>query len=420
MVAAILSIGTELTRGEVVDRNGPFLASRLTTMGFEVSALCCVDDDLARISDAISHLARHASVLVTTGGTGAASDDLTVRAVARALGVGVVSHELTLHDLQRRAGADPEAAPTLDRRAEVPEGAEILGVPDGLPPTFRVSLNGCDVYVLPGTPHDAERAADEVLARQLVERASPRGASRVLRVYGFDESALRLRLGGLAERFSDVCLVIREEAPEIELRVVVREGSHSAARARVEAVASELRAALGDAVFGEGDDEFAAAVGHGLRARGYTLAVAESCTGGLIGAMLTAVPGSSDYLLLDAVTYANTAKERVLGVEPELLRGHGAVSAECVRAMALGARRVSGADLAVAVSGVAGPTGGSPERPVGTVFIALAGDDGAEVLRWRFEGDRAAVQRRAAYAALEMIRAHCRGRLPARLPAVCG
>lgn len=416
MVAAILSIGTELTRGDVVDRNGPLLASRLSAMGFEVRSLCCVDDDLERIADAVTRLAAQSTLLVTSGGTGPAHDDLTVRAVARALGVGTELHEPTLSTLRRRAPEDP----SLERRAEVPVGAEVLGTPAGLAPAFRVSLAGCAVYVLPGTPDEAERAADEVLTRHLVRLAAPRGATRVLRVYGLDEGAVVARLRGLEPRFPEVSFALRPLLPELEVRVIVRDEPAAAARARVDAVAAEARAALGDAVFGEDDDAFAAAVGRGLRARGLTLAVAESCTGGLIGAMLTAVPGSSDYLLLDAVTYANTAKERVLGVAPELLRGHGAVSPECVRAMAEGARRVSGADLAVSVSGVAGPTGGSAERPVGLVYLALADDDGVAVLERRFKGDRAAVQRQAAYAALEMVRARCRGRMPARLPADCG
>jgi nicotinamide-nucleotide amidase len=416
MVAAILSIGTELTRGEVIDRNGPLLAGRLTAMGFDVRAMCCVDDDVGRITEAVQRLAAHSAVLVTSGGTGPGSDDCTVRAVAQALGVGTQLHEPTLHTLRRRAGADPVA----EQRAEVPEGAEVLGTLEGLAPAFRVRLGDCAVYVLPGTPEEAERAADEVLTRHLVHLASPRGATRVLRTYGLNESAIAARLVGVASRFDGVTVVLRPVLPEVEVRVIVRDEPSAPARARVDAAAGEVRAALGDAVFGEDDDAFAGAVGRGLRARGYTLAVAEACTGGLIGAMLTAVPGSSEYLLLDAVTYANTAKERVLGVAPELLRGYGAVSPECVRAMAVGALRVSGADLALSVSGVAGPTGGSAERPVGMVFFALATDDHVEVVERRFQGDRAAVQRQAAYAALEMVRARCRGRMPARLPADCG
>lgn len=417
MVAAILSIGTELTRGEVIDRNGPLLAGRLTTMGFDVRAMCCVDDDVDRITEVVRRLAAQSSLLVTSGGTGAGSDDCTVRAVAQALGVGTQLHEPTLHALRRRAGAEPVA----ERRAEVPEGAEVLGTLEGLAPAFRVQLGDCAVYVLPGTPDEAERAADEVLTRHLVHLASPRGATRVLRAYGLDETTIAARLAGVESRFDGVKIVLRAVSPEVEVRVIVRDEPSAAARARVDAAAGEVRAALGEVVFGEDDDAFAGAVGRGLRARGYTLAVAEACTGGLIGAMLTAVPGSSDYLLLDAVTYANTAKERVLGVAPELLRGYGAVSPECVRAMAVGALRVSGADLALSVSGVAGPTGGSAERPVGMVCFALAsGDDDVEVLERRFHGDRASVQRQAAYAALEMVRARCRGRMPARLPADCG
>ena len=176
----------------------------------------------------------------------------------------------------------------------------------------------------------------------------------------------------------------------------------------------------GDAVFGSDDEQYAGAVGRCLRSRGYSLAVAESCTGGLIGSMLTAVPGSSEYLLLDAVTYSNASKERVLQVSNELLLGHGAVSRECARAMAAGARRVSGADLAIAVSGVAGPTGGSAEKPVGLVFLALDWHGGLVERVARFEGDRAMVQRQAAYMALSMVREACAGPVPTALSSVCG
>ena len=183
---------------------------------------------------------------------------------------------------------------------------------------------------------------------------------------------------------------------------------------------SEARARLGDAVFGEGEDSYAAAVGRSLRSRGATLAVAESCTGGLIGAMLTSVPGSSDYLLLDAVTYANAAKERVLHVPPEVLMAHGAVSSECVRAMAVNARDVAGADLAIAVSGIAGPSGGTPQKPVGTVFFALATAHGVTARERRFAGDRTSVQRQAAWAALAMVRAACQGPVGSGNASVCG
>lgn len=423
MVAAILSIGTELTRGEVVDRNGPMLAARLTAMGFDIRETCCVDDDFDRIADTIARLAASASVLVATGGTGPTSDDRTVPAVAKALGVGLVRDEDTLATIRRRVQSSGRApSPALERLADVPEGAEVFPNPAGLTPPFRVTLGACTVFVLPGVPEQAERVFDEVLARRFVRLATPRGERRVLRTIGCAEVQITERLQGVEEKFPGVSLALRAVPPEVDVKVIVRDGDPTRARALVDAAASEVRARLGDAVFGEGDDAFAAAVGRALRARGYTLAVAESCTGGLIGAMLTAVAGSSDYLLLDAVTYANAAKERVLGVEPEILRGHGAVSAECVRAMALGARRVSGADIAVSVSGVAGPGGGSPERPVGTVWFGLSadGDDDVTVVQRHFKGDRAAVQRQAAYAALELVRARCQGPLPARMPSVCG
>lgn len=421
MVAAILSIGTELTRGEVIDRNGPMLASRLTAMGFDIRETACVADDVDRIAEIVACLADRAAVLVATGGTGATPDDRTVAAVARAVGVGVVRDEATLATIRRRAHmSGGAAADAAERQADVPEGAEVFANPAGLRPAFRVSLGACSVFVLPGEPHEAERVFDEVLARRLARHATARGDQRVLRTLGLDEVALGERLRGVEAMFPGVTIALRAEHPEVDVKVIAREGDASSARALVEAAANEVRGRLGDVVYGSGDDTFAAAVGRQLRARSYTLAVAESCTGGLIGAMLTAVPGSSDYLLLDAVTYANAAKERVLGVEPEILRGHGAVSAECVRAMAEGARRAVRADLAVAVSGVAGPAGGSSEKPVGTVFFAVASARGTTVRRLRFLGDRERVQRQAAWEALAMVREACRGPVETALSAVCG
>ena len=168
-----------------------------------------------------------------------------------------------------------------------------------------------------------------------------------------------------------------------------------------------MRARLADVVYGEGDDTFAGVVGRALRARGWTLAIAESCTGGLVGHMLTREPGASDFLLVDAVTYANSAKTRLLGVDEDVLRGHGAVSAEVAAAMAEGVRRVSGADIALSLTGIAGPSGGSDEKPVGTVYIALATAKGTVVKQRLFAGERLQIQTLAAYAGLQLVREAC-------------
>jgi nicotinamide-nucleotide amidase len=180
---------------------------------------------------------------------------------------------------------------------------------------------------------------------------------------------------------------------------------HATVRDLAERAASEVRTRLGDIIYGDGDDTFAGVVGRALRTRGWTLAIAESCTGGLVGHMITKEPGASDYLLLDAVTYANSAKQSVLGVDEDVLRGHGAVSAECAARMAEGARRVSGADVALAITGIAGPGGASDNKPVGLVYLAIATKDGTEVKERRFNGERVWIQTLASYVGLQMVRA---------------
>jgi nicotinamide-nucleotide amidase len=204
-----------------------------------------------------------------------------------------------------------------------------------------------------------------------------------------------------------VTIGYRAHFPEIEVKVLARAKAEALARELCERATLEVRLRLADVVYGEGDDSFAGVVGRALRGRGYTLAIAESCTGGLVGHMVTREPGASDFLLVDAVTYANSAKTRLLGVDEDVLRGHGAVSAEVAAAMAEGVRRVSGADIALSLTGVAGPSGGSAEKPVGTVYLAIASSKGTLVKHRVFGGERLYVQTLAAYAGLQLVREAC-------------
>jgi nicotinamide-nucleotide amidase len=230
-----------------------------------------------------------------------------------------------------------------------------------------------------------------------------------MRTFGLPESVVGERLAGVEEAFPGVTIGYRAHFPEIEVKVLARGADADAARAACERAAADVRQRLADVIYGDGDDSFAGVVGRSLRARGYSLAIAESCTGGLVGHMLTREPGASDFLLVDAVTYANSAKTRLLGVGEEVLRGHGAVSAEVAAAMAEGVRRVSGADVALSLTGVAGPSGGTADKPVGTVYLAVASPKGTEVKHRVFGGDRLHVQTLAAYAGLLMVREACSG-----------
>jgi nicotinamide-nucleotide amidase len=408
MTCAVLCIGTELTRGELVDTNGPWLAAALTDMGFEVIEKDVVDDDRARIISALKRLAGVARVVICTGGLGPTTDDLTSEAVAEALGVPTERHEPSLEQIRRRLEKFGRAvSPTNAKQADFPRGADILPNPIGTAPGFGVKVGEALAFFMPGVPVEMKRMFDEQVTPR-VRGLAPNESHQVrLRTFGLPESVVGEKLQGVEETFSGVTIGYRAHFPEIEVKVLARGSGKDEARALCERATIEVRARLADVVYGDGDDTFAGVVGRALRTRGYTLAIAESCTGGLVGHMVTREPGASDFLLVDAVTYANSAKTRLLGVDEDVLRGHGAVSAEVAAAMAEGVRRVSGADVALSLTGIAGPSGGSAEKPVGTVYIAIATGKGTTVKHRVFPGDRGRVQTLASYAGLQLVREAC-------------
>lgn len=403
MRAVVLSIGTELTRGELVNTNAAWLSAALVDLGYEVVEHVVVDDEPSRITEALRRVGWTAEVVVSTGGLGPTTDDLTSATVAATLGVGLVRDEPSLQAIERRfERLGRPMSPTNAKQADFPEGATVLPNAVGTAPGFLVTIGRAHAFFMPGVPSEMKRMFEAEVEPRI--RKDAPGTMHQLRfhTFGLPESVVGERLAGIEEQFSGVTLGYRAHFPEIEVKVLARAAN---ARALAEAAAKEVQTRLADVIHGRDDDTFAGVVGKALRARGLTLAVAESCTGGLVGHLLTREAGASDYLLLDAVTYANAAKQAVLGVSEEALRAHGAVSAEVACAMAEGARRVAGADLALAITGVAGPGGGSEQKPVGLVYLALASATGTTVVEKRFTGDRARVQTWAAYVGLGMVRA---------------
>ncbi|HEY2509759.1 MAG TPA: competence/damage-inducible protein A [Polyangiaceae bacterium] len=408
MTCAILCIGTELTRGELVDTNGPWLASELTDLGFEVLEKATVDDDRARIIAALQRLSGWARVIVCTGGLGPTTDDLTCEAVAQALGVPLERDATSLDHLRRRLEKfGRTVSPTNAKQADFPRGAEILANPIGTAPGFQVAIGGALAFFMPGVPREMKRMfAEQVVPR--IRSMAPNDSHQVrLRTFGLPESVVGERLAGVEEAFRGVTIGYRAHFPEIEVKVLARAADANAARTLCDAATTEVRQRLAEVIYGEGEDTFAGMVGRTLRGRGFTLAIAESCTGGLVGHMVTREPGASDFLLVDAVTYANSAKTRLLGVEEDVLRGHGAVSPEVAAAMAEGVRRVASADVALSLTGIAGPSGGSAEKPVGTVYLAVASAKGTVVKHRVFPGERFQIQTLAAYAGLQLVREAC-------------
>lgn len=412
MTAAVLSIGTELTRGELVNTNAAWLAEELTKLGFDVVEHSVVDDDAGRIAAVIRRFSEMHPIVIATGGLGPTSDDCTTAAAAEAAGVGLRRNQAVVEDIRRKFEAFGRVMPESNaKQGDFPEGAEILPNPVGTAPGFSVTIGRARLFFVPGVPREMKHIFGESIVPQIAGLADRRTHQIRIKTFGMTESGVAQALEGLEEEVPGLTLGYRAHFPEIEVKVHVRASSAAEAERLSHAAAEKVRAILGEAVFGAESDTFAEAVGNTLRDRGKTLAVAESCTGGQVGEMLTRAPGASDYLLLDAVVYANSAKEAVLGVGPELLRAHGAVSSETAAAMAEGALRVAGADLAVSITGVAGPGGGTDDKPVGTVWFGLARKGEPTITRHRkLPWGRDRIQTLSAYIALELVRRAALGR----------
>jgi nicotinamide-nucleotide amidase len=410
MTAAIFSIGTEITRGEILNTNASWLSAELTALGFEVLETVSVDDHPGRIVAALRRLAETHAVVVATGGLGPTTDDLTATSVAQALGVPLVRDPASLEAIRRRfEAAGRTMSATNEKQADFPESADVLPNPVGTAPGFAVTLEGCRAFFLPGVPREMKRIfADHIVPK--IAKLAPQLTFQIrLKTFGMPESMVGEKLSGVEATFPGITIGYRAHFPEIEVKVHATAANQNDARTLADTAAEEVRHRLASVLYGEGDDTFPEVVGRALRSRGFRLAVAESCTGGLLGHLITSEP-ASDYFVADAVTYANSAKTRLLGVSEDVLRGHGAVSAEVAAAMAEGVRRLCSVEVAVSITGIAGPSGASPNKPVGLVYWAVAHPGGTIVRDRIFNGDRQQIQTLASYAALSLVRDVCLGR----------
>ena len=384
----LIAVGTELLWGDRADTNTLVLSEALASLGIEVSAKTLVGDaenDLARIlSDAMART----SLVILTGGMGATHDDVTTRVVAKVAGRRLTLRDEVLADLRdtyRRRGRD--VPPSAERQALLPARAEVLPNPVGTAPGFRLTHEGVEIVALPGVPSEMRAIFEASVAPWLAERTggAPSFPRRTVQTFGLGEGAIDERVENLVRAAEcEVGLLASPKGVELRLRAMGKERT----RERLDGVVDEIRRRLGDAVYAVDGRTMETVVGDLLSARGWTVAVAESCTGGLVGHRLTEVPGSSRYFFGGWVTYDNRAKTEWLGVDPSLLAAHGAVSEPVAAMMAEGARRTAGCDLALALTGLAGPEGGSPDKPVGTLVVGLASSSGTMTGRWRFYGPR--------------------------------
>jgi len=398
---ATLSIGDELLSGEVVDTNACHIAGRLYDTGARVFRHLTVPDDEEAIVQALLELASASDAVIVTGGLGPTPDDLTAQAAARAAGTALeLSEEALAHLARFEERISGGLHPANRRQALVPKGAPLIPNPLGTACGFTVRIAGAEIFFLPGVPHEMEHMLEDTVLPALRQRVSVPWQRVTLKLFGVSEAATAALLQGAIPEGSPVQLAYCVKFPEIHL--ILR--APAVAAELLQAAAAALRERLGAFIFAEDQETMDRRVAALFRRSGLTLALAESCTGGMIATRITAMAGSSRYFLEGNVTYSNEAKARMLQVPAGLIAAHGAVSAEVACAMATGARRAAGSDLSLSVTGIAGPDGGTPDKPVGTVFMALADASSCRVDRYNFQGDRAGVRSIACFTALDLLR----------------
>ena len=389
--AEILCVGTELLLGNILNGNARWLAEQLATLGVPHHRQMVVGDNRERLIQAVHDAAGRCRLLITTGGLGPTPDDLTTEAIAAAFDTPLEEHPEAWKDIQEKLaqrGRTPTAS--VRRQALIPRGASLLPNPTGTAPgVIWTPRPGFTLMTFPGVPSEMQAMWGQTAVPWLQQAGLSEGvfASRMLRFWGVAESALAEQVDDLLA-LTNPTVAPYAGAGEVKLRLTARAQDEAAALALLAPVEAELRARTGTLCYGTDDDSLASVVLAELRRRGETLAVAESCTGGGLGAALAAVPGASDVFLGGVIAYANRIKQGLLEVPAELLERHGAVSDPVASAMAEGARRTTGSDWAVAVTGIAGPGGGSDSKPVGLVHIALSGPDGTHSEPIRFGSSR--------------------------------
>jgi len=404
--ASIISIGNEVLSGRTVDTNAAYIARQLRTVGVPVVSSYTVPDEEAAIQRALQLAGQDADVVITTGGLGPTDDDLTRQAFAAYLGVDLVLQEdllARLREFFERRGRAMAEKNTI--QACLPTGATAIENEMGTAPGLMVEREGRLLLALPGVPREMRHMLDTVVVSRLRAMASGQSVVvRRLRCYGAGESNIAEMLGQAMRRGRNPLVNCTASAGIITLEIVATGPDRGQAEEMASAEEAALREILGSLVYGTGDQSLAEVVGQRLTQSGRTLAVAESCTGGLLAKLITDVPGASRYFAGGWIAYSNEIKTRELGVPQELLDAHGAVSEPVAAAMAQGARRKAGADLAVAITGIAGPTGGSEQKPVGLVYIAVSGQEGTDTPKYVFPQDRSSVRLRAAQTALDTLR----------------
>jgi len=412
--AEIISVGTELLLGQIVDTNAAYLSQVLSSLGIDIYYRSTVGDNASRLADTLKTALSRSDIVITIGGLGPTEDDLTKETIAATLGDEMEMDPVS--EAKIRAFFERRGLPIADsnlKQALGPRHGSVIPNDVGTAPGALFEKDGKIVIALPGPPGEMIPMVDRYVTPILSERAASTTGrsvikSRVLRVCGIGESAAELKVKDLLAGFNP-SLAPYAKGGEVHFRVTAKSSSEDEAEHLIADLESKVRERLGDFVYGADEETLECVVVRKLIERGLTLGLAESCTGGLVAHRITNVPGSSETMIGGIVAYANEAKVKLLGVPEETLRAHGAVSPETARAMAEGAARAFGTDVALGITGIAGPGGGTDEKPVGLVYIALATPSGVEVTKNMYGGSREDIKMRASQTALNMLRMYLIG-----------
>jgi nicotinamide-nucleotide amidase len=405
--AEIIAIGSELLTSNRTDTNSLWLTDKLNRIGIDVKLKTVVGDDDARLEETIKDAVKRSRVVLTTGGLGPTEDDITRKVAARALGKRLSLDEKVLEEIRERFRSFGIAnmPERNSRQAMVISGAQVLSNPNGSAPGLFLEHEGCAIALMPGPPREMKPMFENHVQSRLEKLAGGvRFATRVLRVAGLGESAVDEKIAPIYTKYENPQTTILFNSSEIEIHLRAHGRTEADAETLLDDLALKIEQELGNSAFSFRGETMEEVVGRRLAMTGFTLAVAESCTGGLIAQRLTSVPGSSRYFTEGVVTYSNEAKVRLLGVDKKMILEFGAVSQQVARDMARGVRHRAKTDFGLAVTGIAGPDGGTEEKPVGLVFIALADDAHTEHKRLMIPGDRELVRWRASQAVLDMLR----------------
>ena len=401
-----LATGDEVVNGDVIDSNSAYVSASLSRRGYLIAKHTALPDDKDALEEGIREISERADLCICSGGLGPTEDDLTSEIVAKVLGVSVQVDEEALRRMKERfLKFGYRFSANNEKSSRIPKGCMVLQNDVGSAPGFSVKIRKCQFFFLPGVPREFYFFVDQAVLKW-VETSFPSGFGAVvqLKTLGYGESHLAEKFEDYPRLFHKIKVGYRIHSPEVWIKLTAEGGPRQECLKTLQPAIDEAKRRLGNSIFGSDQDELDEIVHKLLLEKGLALSTAESCTGGRISQMLTAHPGSSAYFMGGAVVYSNELKQKLLGVESLTLSQFGAVSSETALAMAQGARKNFGTDLAIAVTGIAGPTGGTPDKPVGLVYLSLASPSGDQVLRKRFRGARLQVQKAAAYTALEMVR----------------